>query len=398
MKINIGENTSGKLFKVILSLFSKENAQICERDPAEIITNELEGLWGLPRAKADGQYSETECKDRIVDSFNEVKKRFTNEQIDSEYTWPRYVKIAVHCVNEPITELIDHVNACNYISLTKRLSDLSYSVYKGEQEVVKANMEKFSEAVYCHILEDINPEVVPSCLALGRICQKHAEYDAAREWYKKILDTEDPFNGITAILACYEEETRVVLTEGKKNHSNKSKFVEKVRLLNKSQCSVYEKWCGIIEESIEGSDEMRKLRQKEYVAIMTSYARFERSRDNFDKAFELLDRIPRTYPDIYRVYTEEAMLYQFKPYKNHYYSLEKAIEGFKKAEDAICAVETNVSSSAKSKKSILMPLANAFFQLGRYDEAKSVCDKVLKIDDKEYRAIDLKNRINRLAF
>lgn len=396
MKTNIGENIGSRLFRGFFSLFSKEE-HICETNPAEIITNELDGLWEVTRAKAAGLYSEMECVKKITDSFREVRCRFSNEQIDSAYAWPRYVKIAIHCVDEPIPELVDYVNESNYIRLTKHLSDLSYSVYKGGEEGVKANMEKFSESVYLHILEDINPEDVPSCLALGRMCQKNAEYDEARQWFGKILNTEDPFNGITALLACYEEETKAVLTEGKNRYSNDSKREEKVRMLNESQCSVYDKWCRITEERINGSDEVTEQCKREYVSLMTGYARFERNRGDFDKAFELLRKIPRTYPDIYRVYTEEAMIYQFKPYKNHYYSLEKAIEAFRMAEKAISCSDAKGTSGAKSKKSILMPLANTYYQSGRYVEAASVCDNVLKIDVNEQRAINLKNKIARMA-
>ena len=91
------------------------------------------------------------------------------------------------------------------------------------------------------------------------------------------------------------------------------------------------------------------------------------------------------------------MIYQFKPYKNDYYSLEKAIEFFEKAENAINAGEKTDNYGPKSKKSVLVPLANTYFQAGKYEEAGSVCDRVLRIDDMEQRAIDLKNRIARLV-
>ena len=133
-------------------------------------------------------------------------------------------------------------------------------------------------------------------------------------------------------------------------------------------------------------------RKREYVVLMTGYARFERSRGDYEKALELLYRIPRTFPEIYRAYTEEAMIYQIKSYKNNFYSLENAIEMFKRAEDVLL-YEGTPKSTAKSQKSILMPMANAYFQLGLLDEAKSICEKILKIDAKEFRAVNLKNKI-----
>ena len=387
-------NTVGRLYKRFLNSFFSFNRKNkdteCAANPAEIITKEIDGLWEMVRQEKEGLVSETECRERIARSFNSVNERFSNEQLDSVYTWPRYVKIAVHVVAEPVNELIAYVSESNYKRLTKRLSDLSYSVYNGEEENVKSNMEKFSSAVYLHILEDINPKDIPSCLALGRMFQKRAEYDAARGWFEKVTETEEPFNGVTALLSCYEDETKAILSSRKNRHSYDPDFSEKVKHLNDRQCDIYEKWCRTAEERVNDSDGVTEQQKREYVSLLTGYARFERNRGNYKKAFCLLDRVPKTYPDVFRVYVEEAMLYQFKPYKNRYYSLEKAIDSFKKAEAAISA---SGISDAKSKKSILMPLANTYFQSGRYHEADSVCDRVLMIDGKEQRAISLKQRI-----
>lgn len=130
--------------------------------------------------------------------------------------------------------------------------------------------------------------------------------------------------------------------------------------------------------------------------LLTSYSRFERNRGNYEKAYELLKKIPFGYPDMFRVYQEEAMLYQFRPYRNKYYSLENAIETFRKAY-GLLVEETGSAVSAKTKKSILMPLANTYFQAERYNEASIVCDKVLEIDGREHRAINLKNEIESMT-
>ena len=394
MKINI----VGRLYNIFRNNFfsfsSKNKDTEREANPAEIITKEIDGLWEMIRQENKGLLSETECRERIARSFNNVNERFSNEQLDNVYTWPRYVKIAVNVVNEPVNELIAYVKESNYKRLTKRLSDLSHSLYNEEEENVKSNMEKFSLAVYLHILEDINPKDIPSCLALGRIFQKRAEYDAAREWFKKVTETDEPFNGVTALLACYEDETKEILSNRKNRHSYDPNFSEKIKYLNDCQCDIYEKWCRAAEERIKDSAEVTEQQKREYVSLMTGYARFERNRGNYRKAFCLLDRVPKTYPDAFRVYVEKAMLYQFKPYKNNYYSLDKAIDFFKKAE---AAIEESGTANAKSKKSILMPLANTYFQLGRYQEAESVCDSVLLIDGNEQRAITLKQRITCLV-
>ena len=151
-----------------------------------------------------------------------------------------------------------------------------------------------------------------------------------------------------------------------------------------------------MEEHISKTDSVTDQYKREYVALMTGFARFERSRRNYAKAFDILERIPEDYPDIYRVYAEQAMIYQ-KPYQNCYYSLEKSIEAFRKAEKMIDDMDSSSYISVKGRKSILMPLANTYFKSGRYNEAKKVCDSVLGIDKNEQRAINLKNLINSMA-
>ena len=83
-----------------------------------------------------------------------------------------------------------------------------------------------------------------------------------------------------------------------------------------------------------------------------------------------------------------------------YYDLEKAITEFKKADaeiNADASKDMDYARNKKSKKSILMPLANAFYMSGRYCEAAAVCDNILKIDANEQRAIELKDKIGLLA-
>ena len=398
MAASIALDFSSSIFMRIVSFFRRKEEISQDVSPAEIVTKEIDALWSIVRAQkeAENGLPDIKCHERIGESFRRLRSQFSDEQLEAAYTWPRFVKVAIYSGNVPVHELIEYVTENNYIPLTKRLSDLVKSVRKSEDAEVIKNAEHFSEAICLHILETINPTDVPSCLSLGRAAQKKGNYAKARNWFIKITETDEPFNGLTALLSCYEEETKAILSSSGKGYGANPKLREQVRELNNSQCSVYEKWSQILETRVS-SEESSEQDKKEYVALLTGYARFERNRGNYDKAFELLERVPRTYPEVYRVYTEEAMLYQFRPYKNRYYSLEKAIEAFKKAYDSISESAANGAASPKSKKSILMPLANSYFQSGRYDEADDVCDSVLKIDSREQRAIILKNRIACLA-
>ena len=400
MRTRGNDNNGKNLWGSFLSLFTNSEEPVCDHSLAEIVTKEIDELWALAREKEENDdLSETMCRERITGSFEMIRNNYSDEQLDAAYVWPRYVKIAVHSVNDPIEELVHYVNEKNYICLTKCLTNLCHSLSKCENSRTEQNMDNFAKAVYLHILDDINPNDVPSFIELGRMEQRRGDYSEARKWYTRITETEQPFNGITALLACYESETKAYLSKCRGGfNSDLSQYArERIKTLNRLQYEVYEKWRKIMETKISQSDAVTEQYKRDYVALMTGYARFERNRGHYSKAFDILDRIPEEYPDSYRVLSEKAMLYQFKPYQNGYYSLEKSIEAFRRAEAAISDNDSAKHISAKGKKSILMPLANAYFQAGRYEEAGEVCDSVLGIDKREKRAINLKKRIACMA-
>lgn len=154
-----------------------------------------------------------------------------------------------------------------------------------------------------------------------------------------------------------------------------------------------------MEEKIQSASELPEQYKRDYVTLLSCYARFEKNRGNYIRAMELLRKIPENFPDTYRVYTEEAMIYQFKSYSNPFYNIEKAIETFRKAESSMNEGEARYALTTKNKKYILMPLANSYFLCGRYEEADAVCDRVLQLDKKEQRAIALKTKIaSQMAF
>lgn len=391
----IGNNT---LFRRILAFLTGKGEPSGTSDAAVAVTKELDALWEMLREQAENDgYSKAMCRTSIAESFRTMKRKYTDGQLDGVYAWPRYVKVAIHSSCDPIEDLVDYVKEDNYIFLTKRLSDLSRSVYKKEDGPLIQNMDNFSEAVYLHILHYVDSYDVPSLLALGKMAQKRGEYELARVWFSKVTETEKPFNGVTSLIACYEREVKDYLSGNKGDHLSDIEIRERVGELNRAQCAEYERWCRIMEKHIRCSDGVEDQYKKDYVSLVTGYARFERNRGHCDKAFRLLDKIPEQYPDMHRVYSEQAMIYQFRPYENPLYDLDKAIETFNKADAAVFDAGNTTTVSVKGRKSILMPLANAYFQSGRYEEAADVCERILGIDSMEERAIDLKKRIAYLA-
>lgn len=87
----------------------------------------------------------------------------------------------------------------------------------------------FRREICLHILGTINPTDVPSYLSLGRAEQKRKDYADVCKWFIKITETDEPFNGLTALLACYEEETKTILSSSGKGYGSNPKFRERVR-------------------------------------------------------------------------------------------------------------------------------------------------------------------------
>ena len=415
MKMLIKENFGGRIFRNLSSIFIKEQEEKektnfktiyelrTEKDYGarleKMQENELDRLWEMQRKRAEGLCSEGECRESISESFTKMQDCFSKAELNGISIWPKYVKIALYAVEEPIFELLQYVKEDNYIVLTKRFSDLSVSIQR-EEEWIKSNAERFGKALYQHILEEINPEDVPSGLALGRYFQRRGEYEMAKSYYEKImaLDKNTAFNGVTSMLALYEEEIKATLKMSKKNKSAVEEK-EKANGLKNKQYEIYETWVGKMEEQMQRYSELPEQYKRNYITLLSGYARFEKNRGNYNRAIALLKKVPEGFPDIYRIYVEEAMIYQFKSYSNPFYNIDKAIETFKKAEASMKDGEEMYALTAKNKKCILMPLANSYFLCGRYEEAERVCDQVLQIDQKETRAITLKSKIaSQMAF
>ena len=416
MKVLIKENFGGRIFRNLSSIFIKEQEEKektnfktiyelrTEKDYGarleKMQENELDRLWEMQRKRAEGLCSEGECRKSISESFTKMQDCFSKAELNAISIWPKYVKIALYAVEEPIYELLQYVKEDNYIVLTKRFSDLSVSIQREGEEWIKSNAERFGKALYQHILEEINPEDVPSGLALGRYFQRRGEYEMAKSYYEKIMasDTNTAFNGVTSMLALYEEEIKATLKMSKKNKSAVEEK-EKANGLKNKQYEIYEAWVGKMEEQMQRYSELPEQYKRNYITLLSGYARFEKNRGNYNRAIALLKKVPEGFPDIYRIYVEEAMIYQFKSYSNPFYNIDKAIETFKKAEASMKDGEEMYALTAKNKKCILMPLANSYFLCGRYEEADAVCDQVLQIDQKETRAITLKSKIaSQMAF
>ncbi len=352
-------------------------------DPSAAISNEIDMLWSIINEKEPDAASEEECLTKISESFTNMLNRFPDTDVTKASIWPRYAKAAISASSTPVKELVDYVNADNYKSLCDRLKMLSKPGKHNNAPNYHQNYREFAKAVYLHILDEIDPDDVPSNLALGDLFLEDGEYGKAREYFSTLVQSDSSawFNGLTALIASYQAEIKSLLANGR----DLPDVWKRVNALNKKQFTLYEKYRATLEIAADLSVE--KLPKRQYVCFIANYARALKYSGQYQKAMTLLEAIPEDYPETYRTYIEKAMIYQAKPYRNPLYSLDKTITTLIKA-DEMCPDEDVIA-----KKAILMPLANTYFTTGQYDKADEACLAVLRIDKKEYRAHDLRKRI-----
>ncbi len=82
-------NKAKKALQAVAVFFNKSSEEAPENGPADVITQETDELWKMARDKDEGLITETDCRNRIAESFKMLNERFTQEKLDSIYTWPK---------------------------------------------------------------------------------------------------------------------------------------------------------------------------------------------------------------------------------------------------------------------------------------------------------------------
>lgn len=392
----MSNNWFTNLYDTLLSkIFSRQNADnsLSNRTPKKIISDEVARLQQINNEYLEGLHSEKECIEEIESSFRQLRNEISEEQFNAKRTWIRYVNVAVRTTDEPLRELIDYINSDNYRTLSEGLTLLSNSLRQHNEKLGLRNLEVFSRVFYTHILEYISPQDTASFISLGQLARKKGDYAEARKWFEQALNSNTPFHALTSILTCYEDEIKQLLRENKQNAVLNHEARKRIRELNKIQFDLYMKWSKILKNKIDSDDTVSLQDKEAYVQLMTRFSRFERDRGFYTSAFDILNQIPESFPYQHRIYCELAMLHQSRNYRNPYYNLEKSIECFQEAEKSLMASSDNDNVKI-SQKSILIPLANSYYSLKRYDDALDICEQVLQIDAKEKRALRLHDKIS----
>ena len=347
------------------------------------------------KARLDAINGDDYCnQDACASLVSEVFVSFMMEHEVTEkqlpYLWSRFLRMAMPYMSGIPDTFLTYINESNYILMTSAFQKMTKGAIKNTEGCERRNLYGFMETFYKFLLEKF-PDDRPSLLALGKAYEGKKEYGAARQCYLDFMDLEDiPYNnGLSALLASYENEVKDIL---KDREGDRMENRQKIRKLNGFLKATYEYWQKEIREAAEsGGDD----RRREFVSFVTHYARFETYQSRFEHAYELLSAVPDDYPDLFRVYGELGLLYQMKgkTKENVYYDLDKAIESFCRAEEIFLSIGTQQRDAKVSEKCILMPLANIYYQAGRKAEALEVCNKVLLLDSREWRAKELKRKI-----
>ncbi len=387
-----------KIFKhlqsALVSLFKRNKEQ--ENIPVnELLSEEAFALEQAVKKAKEENCGEDIIKKKIEESFCKMTDTYPKKILEENYIWSRIVKLATKFIKEPLTILLAFADESNYKTLYKSTVDLLAHRYRNQTPHSTdkiSNTENFLYA-FCHyILDNINPTDAPSYFMLGEAEEKKHDFAAARKYYEQLVNIDSAsFKGIVSLISSYTSEVKYLLAE---SHEKSSRHAvnAKIRRLNHEQQKLLERHLIISEHKAclpEASEEDKLA----HLTLTSLAVRLERSLGNYAKAFSLLEKIPEDYPEIYRLYLEKAMLFQFKPYENDRYDLTLAIMYFNRAHKAFLPLKKNDKNGIVTLKSILMPLANAYHKNGMDDNALHICDEILRIDKNEYRAQNLKNQL-----
>lgn len=315
--------------------------------------------------------------------------------------WLKFVNASVSFTDIIPPSLLDYVDRDNYRSLTQLMQKYVAKQRRSTKKLIQANNAcKYAGALYRRILTSIDENDIPTSLLLGELYVNDGRFDEARPLFNHVIccGGDSSFSGITALLSSYQKEIKSVLKLRKGEGSRNIACSARLKSLNAEVTKLYRRYeSGILSQIMTAKETNPKL-EANYVSLISLHARFEKNRGNYCESYALLESVPTTYSNYYRIFTELGLLCQapgnqYKP--NTYYDPNKAIEMFKAAYDLLCKTleDPNDPCHAGVKKSILIPMANTFFMIGNYNDARMTCSLVLTIDHGEIRAHELLKRI-----
>lgn len=374
--------------------------EFIENENYKRIIVENERLHSLEFARLMSDLSESSKQQGLIEkkissSFVDLKNAYCNNEKYVNIAWIRYINFSASVASNIPQALLDYITVENYRSLFNLLKTKFNKPTKKEAD----NTYDFAVSICKKILDDIAPNDIPAVLMLGHLAEGYEMYETARSYYAKAANDFDSFNAAMSLINSYENEIKDLLQQKYNEKSRNADFYgERIREANSELSKLYQTWENKLHTKYQNCDSQKAA--EEFTSILAKHARYEKNRKNFNESYAILTRAFNLLPESYRIYSEFGLLYQTPGTKyrsNKYYNPENAVKMFLKSLELI-QIQIDEKDIKRVKKSVLVPLANTYFMLKKYDEAMEVCNSVLSIDSHENNALKLLRMIHETKF
>lgn len=340
------------------------------------------------------------CVKQVSQSFENLIN-YSNDEKYLNRVWIKYMNMVGFFCDITPKSLLEYINKDNYRILFNYMRNNLKNSKGNHTSRETDNYTKMISEVSMYILENLEPNDIPSCIYAGRYYQQIREYDRAEEIFEKYVNKKISFNIVSALGNCYEEHAAYLVNQNyEKGYSVEN--IEKIAELNVRAEKLYENSIKEIMDAMKTADEAEIFElKKNHISILCKAARLAKKCEKYEQCSLLLESIDGEYPEYYRILTEKGMLLQSKGRRNRnnpYYDLSKSVEQFKNAYELIEKGTFSKSEKIHVAKSILMPMANSLFELEEYKQSLEICSQILNLDKKEHNAKSLIKRIEKIQW
>lgn len=392
------------LFSLIRSVF-KPNASASVPDTAPAPAGAVPHTHEVFAALSE-QFASPACTLSPAEIAEEISAAFTRrveavgehrkeDRIDVK--WANHLRFAARYTDVCPRSLLEYITAENYRCLSSLLNSFRNTIC---EEPARSNFLRFARLAHQRILDEIAPDDAPSHLFMGNCLLNEHDFEGARAHYWAMIESGSDYHGITALSSAYEREIRWLLDRKYNDENADSRKIDRrIRDINIRLSDLYGTWTQKYRALIPDApdEKTRRELQLRYASLTAKYARNAKCRGNYHKCHSILTDHPMDGPGTSRIMTELGLLFQTPGNRhrpNPYYDPHGAIEMLDKALHALEAETPDAQKGSSQyrggQKSILVPLANTYYACGQYAQAIRICDKVLALDKREEKAIQLK--------
>ena len=326
------------------------------------------------------------ASEAVSESFSNFTAYSENKPEYRNIVWIKYLSVAENYTVIIPQTLLDFITDETYRSATTLLKTHVMSVRKQAPGTQRAeNVTEYELSVYKKILSEIDNADIPACLRLGNLLQEKGDFAGARGFFRRVCKQDAAgINGVTALLTAYQKEIKALFNE--RHYAEDVREIdEKIRSINVEMEKLFRSnETKLLNRIMVATGETCEALEKDYIALIAKHARYEKDRGNYETAYHLLLDVPETYQNYHRIVAELGLFYQTTGNRrmvNVRADIDKAIEMLKRAYSML-----DDKASDYERKSILIPLANSYFNKRDFDSAKAVCSLILKLDRNEVKA------------